>query len=88
MHLPKGSILVMERGYTYDAWDNQPNRQDIFFVSRLRKNARYPVTDRRRVIKSKGLTSDQTIELTGTKGGYCTVPPRNITHFSIPDLCQ
>jgi putative transposase len=44
----------------------------------LRKNARYRVTERRRVIKSKGLTSDQTIELTGTKGGNCTIPLRRI----------
>jgi hypothetical protein len=78
LQLPKGSIVVMDRGYTDYAWYNQLNSQDIFFVTRLRKNARYRVTERRSVIKSKGLTSDQTIELTGTKGGNCTIPLRRI----------
>jgi IS4 transposase len=43
-------------------------------VTRLRKNARYRVTEYRSVIKCKDLTSDQTIELTGTKGGNCMIP--------------
>jgi IS4 transposase len=47
-------------------------------MTRLRRNARYRVTERRSVIKSKGLTSDQTIELTGTKAGNCTITPRRI----------
>jgi putative transposase len=78
LQLPKGSIVVMDRGYTDYAWYNQLNNRDIFFVTRLRKNARYRVTERRSVIKSKGLTSDQTIELTGAKGGNCTIPLRRV----------
>lgn len=78
LQLPKGSIVVMDRGYTDYAWYNQLNSQDIFFVTRLRKNARYRVTERRSVFKSKGLTSDQTIELTGAKAGNCTIPLRRI----------
>ena len=78
LQLPKGSIVVMDRGYTDYAWYNQLNSQNIFFVTRLRKNARYRVTERRSVIKSKGLSSDQTIELTGTKAGNCTIPLRRI----------
>jgi putative transposase len=46
LQLPKGSIVVMDRGYTDYAWYNQLNSQDVFFVTRLRKNARYRVTDR------------------------------------------
>jgi IS4 transposase len=78
LQLSKGSIVVMDRGYTDNAWYNQLNSQDIFFVTRLRKNARYRVTERRSVIKSRGLTSDQTIELTGTKAGNCTILLRRI----------
>ena len=59
LQLPKGSIVVMDRGYTDYAWYNQLNTQGIFFVTRLRKNARYRVTERRSVRKSKGLTSDE-----------------------------
>jgi len=78
LQLSKGSIVVMDRGYTDYAWYNQLNNQSIFFVTRLRKNARYRVTERRSVIKSKGLTSDQTIEFTGPKAGNCTIPLRRI----------
>ena len=78
LRLSKGSIVVMDRGYTDYAWYNQLNSQGIFFVTRQRKNACYRVTERRRVLKSKGMTSDQTIQLTGTKAGHCPFPLRRI----------
>lgn len=78
LQLPKGSILVIDRGYTDYAWYNQLNLQGIFFVTRLRKNACYRVTERRSVIKSKGLTSDQTIQLTGVKASHCPISLRRI----------
>ncbi len=78
LRLPKGSIVVMDRGYNDYTWYNQLNGQEVFFVTRLRKNACYRVIERRRVIKSKGLTSDQTIELTGTKARNCPLRLRRI----------
>ena len=78
LQLPKGSIVVMDRGYTDYAWYNRLDTQGIFFVTRLRKNARYRVTERRRVPKSKGLTSDQTIQLTGAKADKCPIRLRRV----------
>ncbi len=78
LQLPKGSIVVMDRGYTDYAWYNQLDSQGIFFVTRLRKNARYRVTGRRKVCKAKGLTSDQTIQLSGTKAANCPIALRRI----------
>ena len=78
VQLPKGSIVVMDRGYTDYAWYNQLNYRGIFFVTRLRKNASYRVTECRSVIKSKGLTSDQTIQLTGVKASNCPIALRRI----------
>ena len=49
------------------AWYNQLNNNDISFVTQLKTNARYHFIERRTVLKTKGLTSDQTIELTGAK---------------------
>lgn len=43
-------------------------------MTRLRKNTRYRVIKRRSVRKSKGLTNDQTMELTGAKAGNCQNP--------------
>ena len=65
--LLKGSILVMDRGYTDDAWYKSLNNNGISFVTRLKTNARYRVIERRTVPKNKGLTRDQTIELTGAR---------------------
>ena len=76
--LPKGSIVVMDRGYTDYAWYNQLNNNGISFVTRLKTNARYRVIERRKVLKTKGLTSDQTIELTGAKAKNCPIRLRRI----------
>ena len=78
LSLPKGSIVVMDRGYNDYAWYNQLNNNNIFFVTRLKTNARYRVIKRRTVLKAKGLTSDQTIELTGAKAKNCPIRLRRI----------
>ena len=67
LSLPKGSIVVMDRGYNDYAWYNQLNNNGISFVTRLKTNARYRVIERRKALKTKGLTCDQTIQLTGAR---------------------
>ena len=66
INFPKGSIVAIDRGYNDYAWYNQLTNKGIFFVTRLKANAKTRVLKRHSVIKSKGLTSDQTIEFTGT----------------------
>lgn len=78
LRLPKGSIVTFDKGYNDYAWFNSLNENQIFFVTRIKKNARYTVKKRRRVIKSKGLTSDQTICFTGAKAKSCSIPLRRI----------
>jgi len=78
LQLPKGSLLAIDRGYTDYAWYNQLNDNGIFFVTRQRKNAVYQVIERKPVIKAKGLTSDQTIQLTGVKAKQCPIQLRRI----------
>ena len=48
LSLPKDSIVVMDRGYNDYAWYNSLNNNNIYFVTRLKTNARY------RVIASAG----------------------------------
>nr|MBO2515535.1 IS4 family transposase [Gammaproteobacteria bacterium] len=62
---PPGSVVVFDRGYTDYLWYKSLTHRGIYFVTRLRKNARYTVLERRRVDRRSGLTSDQTIRLTG-----------------------
>ena len=78
LQLPKHSIVVIDRGYTDYRWYNHLNSRKLFFVTRQRKNACYRVTQRRRINKAKGLTSDQTIELTGVKARQCPIALRRI----------
>lgn len=78
LRLPRGSIVAMDRGYTDYSWYNTLNSGGISFVTRQRKNASYRVLNRGQAIQSKGITSDQTILLTGVKATTCSVPLRRI----------
>ena len=78
LQLPKGSIMVMDRGYTDYAWYKSLNNSSISFVTRLKTNVRYRIIERRTVLKTKGLTRDQTIELTGARAKNCPVRLRRI----------
>lgn len=62
---PKGSIVAIDKAYNDYAWYKQLTDKGIFFVTRLKTNAKYQVISRRSVVKEKGLTCDQTIEFTG-----------------------
>ena len=76
--LPKGSVVVFDRGYTDYAWYNHLNHQGVSFVTRQRKNACYRVTERHPIPAGSSVTSDQTIQLTGVKAERCTGALRRI----------
>jgi hypothetical protein len=42
-HFPKGSLLVIDKGYTDYGWYKRLTQGGIFFVTRQRTNARYTV---------------------------------------------
>jgi putative transposase len=65
LEFPKGSIVVIDKGYNDYEWYKQLTDKGIFFVTRLKTNAKYRIVCRRSVLKSKGLICDQTIEFTG-----------------------
>ncbi len=65
LNFPKGSIVAIDKAYNDYAWYKQLTDKDIFFVTRLKSNAKYRIIKRRSVLKNKGLTCDQTIEFTG-----------------------
>lgn len=78
INLAKGSIVVEDRAYTDYNWFCQLQEKGIFFVTRQKTNAVYKVTERRQVNLKQGLTSDQTIKLTGSKGHLCRHPLRRV----------
>ena len=70
--------MVFDRGYTDYGWYNKLDNQGISFVTRLKRNARITVAERRTVNKKSGLTCDQTISLTGAKATACPIALRRI----------
>ena len=79
LEFPKGSIVAIDRGYNDYAWYNQLTEKGIFFVTRLKSNAKSRVVQRRPILTDKGLTSDQTIEFTGVETAKkCPIQLRRI----------
>ena len=72
------SILVFDRGYNDYHWFHQLQLSGVFFVTRLKSDASYKVTERRKVDKGKGLTSDQTIRITGKMADCIPIPLRRV----------
>ena len=78
LRLPKGSIVVEDRAYTDYRWFASLEKNNIFFVTRQKTNAVYKVVERRSIKRKQGVTSDQTILLTGIKRKQCPYPLRRI----------
>jgi putative transposase len=60
---PEGSIVAFDKGYVDYQWFGSLTEQGVSFVTRLRPKAVYQVLECRPVVKSKGITSDQIIQL-------------------------
>ena len=67
LQFPKGSIVAVDRGYNDYRWYKQLNDKGIFFVTRLKSNAKLRVVARRCVARQKNVTSDETIKFTGVR---------------------
>jgi putative transposase len=78
LKLPPCSIVAMDRAYVDFAWFNKLNDKPVFFVTRMKKAIKFHVVKRRKVIKAKGLSSDQSIVLTGTKAKDCPIQLRRV----------
>lgn len=78
LKLPPFSIVVMDRAYVDFKLFHKLDSKKVFFVTRLKRGIKYKVTERRTVIRSKGLTSDQSIELTRPKASDCSIPLRRV----------
>jgi len=75
LKLPRGSIVVFDKGYDDYSWYTALTKQGVFFIGRQKRDARYRVVARHRVNQAQGLICDQTIELTGLKSRQETLAP-------------
>jgi putative transposase len=79
VNFPKGSIVAIDRGYTDYQWYKTLSDKGIYFVARLKSNAKTRVIERRNVNRKSGLTCDQTIEFTGVvTSKRCPIPLRRV----------
>jgi len=65
--LPKGSFVVFDRGFNDYGWFSRLDRDGVFFVTRMKKNADVEYLSKRSGLKSSGITNDQQIRLNGIK---------------------
>lgn len=59
---PKGSVLVFDKGYNNYRWHKALTDKGIYWVTRIRGNAKYKVLERRELTNNSAITSDQTIK--------------------------
>ncbi len=71
-------LWCFDRGYTDYTWFNLLNSKGIYFVTRLKANTKYRVISRHPVNKEQGITSDQTLILTGPKADTCPIKLRRM----------
>lgn len=66
---PKGSVVVMDRGYVdyhlFERW----SAQEVGFVTRLKANADCYVVERREVPQNRGITADESVEFNVMQAG-------------------
>ena len=67
LELPKGSIVVFDKGFINYSWFRSLGEKGVFFVTRLKKNATYKLLERRPVDRKTGVTSDHIIEVISDK---------------------
>jgi len=79
LNFPKESIVAADKGYNDYSWYKQLTDKGIYFVTRLKTNAKIRVIERRTVQKNKGVTCDQSIEFTGLQTAKkCPIKLRRI----------
>ena len=87
LNFPKGSIIAVDKGYNDYSWYKQLTDKQIFFVTRLKTNAKYRVLKDHKVPSGKGIISDQTIQFTGAQTAKkCPLSMRRICyHDAVTD---
>ena len=78
LKLPSGSVVVFDRGFADYKWWKSLTEQNIRFITRLKRSARYTVRERRKVTWKNHVTSDQTIVLDSRKARALSLTLRRI----------
>jgi hypothetical protein len=83
--MPKGSIVVFDRGYSEIAWLKKLDDTHIFFVTRRRANTLHELVEEREAGTTDGIISDAIVHFTGNKAVTCGLPDLRLVTFVCPD---
>ena len=61
---PMGSVVVFDKGFNGHEWHNSLTRKGIYWVTRIRGNAKYEVIEDREFVINGNVLSDQVIQYT------------------------
>jgi transposase len=86
--LEPDSLVAFDRGYVDYAWFYQLHLQHAFFVTRLKRGAAFRVLARRDPPPLTGVTSDQTIRITGSKADSIPIDLRRIGYLDPATGCR
>jgi hypothetical protein len=79
LHIPKGSIVAIDRGYIDYALFGRWTQDGVFFVTRQKDNADYIVIEEKPIPQNRNILKDQIIELSGFYSQQkCPYPLRRI----------
>lgn len=82
LRLPKGSIVVCDRGYNDYGWYKSLTHNGIFYVTRQRSNATYDVIESRSVSKGNGIISDSMIRFNSLRSQKKQLPDvRQVVYY-------
>lgn len=76
---PAGTVVVYDRGYVDYGLFGEWTRQGVYFVTRIKDNTQYVITEERAAPAHRGIVRDQVIELTGVNAEErCPYPLRRV----------
>jgi Transposase DDE domain/Domain of unknown function (DUF4372) len=77
-----GAVIVFDRGYIDYEWLRSLEDRGVFFVTRLKKTARFTVIEQRKPPQSRSVIVDQVVDLThvrrSTRGGFVPLRLRRV----------
>lgn len=84
LELPKGSFVIVDRAYSAPKWFFQMCQNELFFVTRMKKDMRFKLIERNKADLESGVTSDHVIEV---RSGDGKVTVRKIGYYD-PETCK
>jgi hypothetical protein len=84
LSLPRGSMVVCDKGYTDFAWYQSLMQQGVYFVTRARANARFEVLSQA-TAHDDNVRFDQMVRMTGVKPTAIGLRPLRRVGWRAPD---